>query len=190
MSTTITPKVPTETRTERKPPTSTEKWTEGWGFGSGLLGLREEMDRMFDSFLVGFPFAPTTRRMFEADPFRRMGQTFAGFGELSPKVDVTESDTGYKIAAELPGMDEKEVEVHLDDGVLTIKGEKKESKDEDKENLHLSERRYGAFRRIFRLPPNVAEGKVEAVFDKGVLTVSLPKDKDAAAPKTIPVKNK
>lgn len=141
--------------------------------------LRREIENVFDSFRTGFPFA---RRAFDFDlPFTRAGA-------LAPATDMTERDTAYEISAELPGLDEKDVEVKLSGGILTLKGEKKEEREEKQKDYYLSERRYGAFTRSFRVPDGVDADKVEARFAKGVLTVTLPKTPKAQGEdKTIPV---
>ncbi len=100
---------------------------------------------------------------------------------MSPVVDVIESEKEYKIAAEMPGMDANEVEVKIVNDMLSISGEKKEEKEEREKDRFLSERRYGAFQRTFRLPPGVDADKIEATFAKGVLTVRLPKTAEAAS---------
>jgi HSP20 family molecular chaperone IbpA len=106
-----------------------------------------------------------------------------------PAVDVAETDKAYEIAAELPGMAEKDVEVKLANEVLTIKGEKQEEKEEKKTGYHVSERRYGAFQRSFRILDGVDKNKLEASFKNGVLKVTLPKTKEAQrAVKKIDVK--
>jgi HSP20 family protein len=100
-----------------------------------------------------------------------------------PRVDVSESENEYEVTAELPGIDEKDVELTLADNVLTIRGEKKverEEKDKDK-NYYMSERSFGSFRRAVPLPAEVDEDRVEANFKNGVLTVHLPKSPQAQA---------
>jgi HSP20 family protein len=97
----------------------------------------------------------------------------------APAVDVAESEKAYEITAELPGMDEKNVEVKVANGVLAIKGEKNEEKQEEKKDYHLSERRYGSFQRSFRIPEGVDAEKIDANFSKGLLTVKLPKTAEA-----------
>ena len=133
--------------------------------------LRSEIDRLFDDFGMGLWRSPFRRGVFDIEPFRR--------GEISwgkvPAVDVAETANGYEITAELPGIEEKNVEVKYADGTLTIKGEKKDEKEEKKENYYLSERSYGSFQRSFRVPEGVDPDKVEASFKNGVLTVTLPK---------------
>jgi len=136
--------------------------------------LLREVDRLFDDF--GHDF---WRRPFGAianlEPFSRK---FA----MTPAVDVTENEKGYEITAELPGMDEKNIEVQLVNGGLSIKGEKKEEKEEKDKDRYVSERRYGSFERYFRLPEGVDAGKIEASFAKGVLKVALPKKPEAQQP--------
>jgi HSP20 family protein len=107
----------------------------------------------------------------------------------APAVDIVEGDKAYEISAELPGMDEKSIEVKLTNEGLTIKGEKHEEKEEKKKDFYLQERRFGSFERSFRLPEGVDTEKVEANFKKGVLTVTLPKTPAAQqAEKKIAVK--
>ena len=102
-------------------------------------------------------------------------------------MDVTEDDKAYKIAAELPGLEEKDVEVTVAGGMLTIKGEKSYAKDE-KKNHHVSERAYGSFQRSFVLPDGVEADKISAEMAKGVLTVTLPKTAQAARQQKIEIK--
>ena len=137
--------------------------------------FRNEVDHLFHRFDGGFGF-PAMRRLMDIEPF------FAkeAFGSLMPAIDVTEDEKVYKIAAELPGLDEKDVSLTVTGNDLVIKGEKSEEK-EDKER-HLSERSYGSFERRFRLPDSVDRDKIAATFAKGVLTVSLPKTAKAAEP--------
>jgi HSP20 family protein len=137
--------------------------------------LREEVDHIFDEFTRGFGRWPVGRRLFEAEPLLRYETSFGS----APVVDVVEKEKEYQISAELPGLDEKDVEVSVADDMLTIKGEKKEEKEEKAKNYYLSERRYGAFQRSFQLPAGVDAEKIEASFQKGVLTVILPKTPEA-----------
>ena len=102
---------------------------------------------------------------------------------------MSETDKAYEITAELPGIDEKNVEVSLADGGITIKGEKKEETEEKKKDYYVSERRYGSFDRYFTLPEGVDANKIEASFKNGVLKVTLPKTAEAQKPaKKIEVK--
>lgn len=99
----------------------------------------------------------------------------------NPRVDIRETDAAYQLSAELPGLDEKDVEVNLDNGILKISGEKrsdKEEKDEDR-NYYGRERYYGRFERSFRLPDGIKADKVEARYKNGVLNVTVPKSEAA-----------
>lgn len=145
--------------------------------------LRHEINRIFEDFDRGFGASPFRRSMLE--PFWQRELTWTA----APAVDITESDRGYEIAAELPGMDEKDIEVKVANGGLTIRGEKQEEKEEKKKDYYLQERRFGSFERTFRLPDGVDTDKIEAAFKKGVLTVTLPKTPEAQkAEKKIAVK--
>jgi len=142
--------------------------------------LRGEIDRMFDD--VGRSFWPSWGR-----PLR--GAAFEMPSLLTPAVDVVESDKSYEITTELPGMNEKNIEVKLADGVLTIKGEKQQDKEEKQRNYYRRERSYGAFERSFEVPETVEVDKIEANFSKGVLKLMLPKKVEAQKPaKKIEVK--
>lgn len=139
--------------------------------------LRKQVDRLFEDFdrsLFHTPF-PFSRSFFDVEPFWRRGFN------VTPVLasDIVEREKEYEIAVELPGMDEKNVQVKLVNGVLSITGEKKEQKEETKDNYHLSERHHGSFERSFRVPEGVDTAKIEASFKKGVLTVTLPKDGEA-----------
>ena len=97
----------------------------------------------------------------------------------APVVDVAERENEYEITAELPGMEEKDIELIVSDDVLTIKGERKEEKEEKNKDYHISERRYGSFQRSFRLPDRVDDNRIDARFKNGLLTVLLPKTAEA-----------
>ena len=98
---------------------------------------------------------------------------------MVPPIDLVEKDQAYEITAELPGLDENDVLVNYDDGILTIKGDKKEEAETKEENMYVSERRYGSFQRSIRVPESVDADKIEANFKKGVLTLMLPKKPEA-----------
>ena len=147
--------------------------------------LRREIDRLFDDFDGGLRRSPFSRSFFDVAPFWR--------GELAwpaaLAVDLAETEKGYEVTAELPGMDEKNIEVKFADGVLTIKGEKQEEKEEKKKDYYLHERSFGSFHRALQVPAGVDSDKIEASFKKGVLTVTLPKSAEAQkAEKKIAVK--
>jgi HSP20 family protein len=94
---------------------------------------------------------------------------------LAPNMDVSETDKEIRIQAELPGVNENDVEVSLNDDVLTIRAEKKQERKEEREGTHISERSFGTFQRAIRLPFQVNPDQVQARFENGVLHVSLPK---------------
>jgi HSP20 family protein len=98
-----------------------------------------------------------------------------------PSLDVKETEKEIVVEAELPGLDEKDVSLTIQNGVLTVQGEKKLEHEEAKENYHVMERRYGSFQRSLRIPDTVNEDDIEARFDKGVLKVILPKRAEAAS---------
>ncbi len=148
--------------------------------------LRREVDRLFDDFGQGFWRSPFRRSLAELEPLWSRKLTW---GAAAPAVDIVESDKAYEITVELPGMDEKNIDVKIVNGGLKIKGEKKEEKEEKEKDYYLSERRYGSFERYFSLPEGVDTDKIEANFKKGVLTVTLPKKAEAQKPaKKIEVK--
>jgi HSP20 family protein len=150
-----------------------------------LENLRKEVDRLFEEFDFDSWRAPFTRSMFEVEPFWRSELSWGG----AFAVDISEKEGAYQITAELPGLGEKDVEVKHANGMLIIRGDKKEEKEEKKTGLHLSERRYGSFERSFRVPEGVDVEKIDATFKKGVLTVTLPKSPEARkAEKTIAIK--
>jgi HSP20 family protein len=128
--------------------------------------------------------APSFSSLVDFEPFWRRDVGF----NVSPAIDVIESDKAYEITAELPGLDAKNIEILLSDGTLTIKGEKQEEKEEKTKDRYVSERRYGSFRRSLQVPSSVDTSKIEANFKNGVLTVTLPKSPEAQkAQKSIPV---
>ena len=106
--------------------------------------------------------------------------------EWMPAIDFSETEKAYTVKAELPGMDKKNIDISLTDGVLTVKGEKKFEKKEEKENYHYMETRYGTFSRSLRLPEDASAEKVDATYTDGVLTISIPKT-EIAKPKKIKV---
>src|SRR6516165_8299203 len=127
--------------------------------------LRREVDRLFEDFQLGSWRSPFGRSEFD-------------WGK-APAVDIVEKENAYEITAELPGMDESNIDVKFSDGTLTIKGEKRDEKEVKKKDYYLSERRYGSFQRSFGVPDGVDADKIEANFKNGVLTVTLPKTEQA-----------
>lgn len=132
---------------------------------------RDFIDRLFEDFFA--PPAWWRGRLWE--------------GEWSPAVDVAETPEQVTVKAELPGIDPKDINISLTGDILSIKGEKKSEREEKKENYHVVERSYGSFSRSLRLPAAVNADKIEAKFEKGVLTVTCPK-KEVVKPKDIKIK--
>ena len=135
--------------------------------------LRREIDRVFENFHHGLSAFGRTRMEFE--PFRLLA---GGWGS-TPAITMIEKENAYELTAELPGMDESSVELKVAGGVLTIKGEKKEEKEEKSGDYVLSERRFGSIQRSIPLPESVDLDRIEATFKKGVLTVIMPKTPEA-----------
>ena len=133
--------------------------------------FRSEMDRLFDRF--GFP---SLRRMFDMEPAWRSAGSFTF---SVPAIDMSEDEKAYKISAELPGLDAKDVDVSVSGNMLVLKGEKRQEKEEKDKNYYFSERAYGSFQRAFELPASVEQDKISADFSKGVLTITMPKTPDA-----------
>lgn len=133
----------------------------GRGDADPFTSLRRGMDRLFDQVMGGFG----------------MPAPFTGPGVLSPRVDVAEGPKGLELTAELPGIEPKDVSVELEDGVLTLRAERKaERREEDKDKRwHIVERQSGTYLRRFALPFDAEPEKVEARFDKGVLHVTIPR---------------
>ena len=138
---------------------------------SPLANMRREFDRMPRGVSVGRLAPPACPRPVR---HRAVLEGSPGLSYL-PAVDIAEKEKEYEITAELPGMDESNIDVKFTDGVLTVEGEKKEEKEEKKKDYYLSERRYGSFQRSFPVAESVDAGKIEAKFVNGVLTIRLPK---------------
>lgn len=124
------------------------------GLGIGpLFGLRRELDRLFEGSLGG-----------------------ATGGRWSPAVDVREDDKGIDLDIELPGIRPEDVDISVDNGILTVSGEKRSDRQEEGEGkYHMVERTYGSFFRSFQLPQGVDESQISADFNNGVLTIRIPK---------------
>jgi HSP20 family protein len=140
-----------------------------------MTSLRDEMNHLFDDFFTGSERRmPSMFRTYE--PGWLLGTRR---GEMTPAVDVSENDQAIVMTAELPGMKEEDVDLVLRDDMLTVRGEKKSEREEEKENYHLSERRYGSFERTFRLPEMADAEHIKAAIEDGVLTVTIPKKPEA-----------
>ena len=133
----------------------------------GMLSLRDEMNRLFDDFFYGFgrPFLPAMRP--------------TAMREFMPSVDVSETDGQVQVSAELPGMTEKDINVELDEDMVTISGEKKQEDEEEKGGRYWRESSYGSFRRDVPLPTSVDTDNAKASFKNGKLRVTIPKSEEA-----------
>lgn len=140
-----------------------------------LASLRADMDRLFDAFV--------------REPFGALDWPPRGSGAWSPSVDLAESDTEYTIRAELPGLDPKDLDISVTENQLVLSGEKKETVEHQEKGYYHSESRFGSFRRSIPLPGTIDASKVDAEYDKGVLTIHLAKSPENA-PKRIEVKVK
>jgi HSP20 family protein len=166
-------------------PTKTEKTPAPPQARRRFEGIRREIDGLVEDFFRRRP-SSSRRRSFLDIASRRAR---AAFGSI-PAVHLTETDRAYEITSELPGgMDEKNVEVTFANGVLTIKGEKQEDREERKKGYHMRERSLGSFERTFQVPEVIDTDKIKTSFKKGVLAVTLPKKAEARkAEKKIAVK--
>jgi HSP20 family protein len=133
--------------------------------GDLFASLQREIDRVFESFGRGWP------------SFRALNT------DLAPRMDVAETDKDVEITAELPGLEEKDVQVNIADNVLTIKGEKKAEKEQKEKNYHTIERSYGSFYRAINLPTGINTDAIKATLANGVLKVVVPKPAAAQAKK-------
>ena len=121
---------------------------------------------------------PGFRRWTDLEPFGALAKSqFA----VSPAVDVSETEQGYEISADMPGMDNKDIEITLNNNVLTLKGEKKEQHETKEKDYYLQERSYGTFQRSFTLPDDVDSEHISTAFSNGVLIIKLPKSAQAKA---------
>jgi len=141
-----------------------------------LHDFQRQMNRLFDDFFGEFPLAP------------RSGATGLAAAGFSPRVDVSETDREVRVSAELPGMDEKDIAVEMNDASIAIRGERREGKEEKGKNWYTREQTYGSFHRTIPLPARVDGKKAKARFNKGVLTITAPKrEEEQANRKTIKI---
>jgi len=141
-----------------------------------FFGIQKDMNRIFDDFFRGWDVAPLSAAGERS-------------GRFVPALDVRENDKEISIQVELPGMDEKDVEVLLTENSLTLKGEKKEEKEDQGKGYYHLERSYGSFQRVIPLPEGIDAKKAEAKFKNGVLSISLPKvEQTKAKAKKIEIK--
>ena len=128
-----------------------------------FFALQQEIDRLFEGFTRGFAGFPSR--------------------DVMPSMDLSETDKEIEITAELPGLEEKDIQLNVTDNVLTIRGEKKNEREETKKDYHLVERSYGSFTRTVQLPDGVNPDSIKAVMSKGVLKVTVPKPAPAQTKK-------
>ena len=128
-----------------------------------FFALQQEIDRLFEGFTRGFAGFPSR--------------------DVMPSMDLSETDKEIEITAELPGLEEKDIQLNVADNVLTIRGEKKNEREETKKDYHLVERSYGSFTRTVQLPDGVNPDSIKAVMSKGVLKVTVPKPAPAQTKK-------
>ncbi|MHA1157481.1 MAG: Hsp20/alpha crystallin family protein [Alphaproteobacteria bacterium] len=147
---------------------STAPISRGW---MALDSLRTEVDRLFKDFEHGTWRMPERLQVFDMEPF---WGGVPGRG-MVPPVDVVEDEKGYTVTVELPGLDDKDVEVKQVEHMLILRGEKKVEHRKDEKGLYLAERRYGMFERTLRIPEGVNLDRIEAGFKNGVLKVAMPK---------------
>jgi HSP20 family protein len=164
-------------------PVQPEKGSTGLPAVPSWDKFRQEMERLFDRFSTSFEFS-SARALHEIANFWPM--TTDGFASMA--VDVSEDDKSYRIEAELPGLDEKDVEVTVSDDAIVVKGEKTKEREEKGKNRYVSERSYGIFRRTFALPRDADRKAIDAKFARGVLTVVVPKNPAAKNTQKIDVK--
>ena len=137
-----------------------------------LVSLQDRMNRLFDESFRGIN--------------RGAGEEDWALGAWAPAVDIYEKDGNIVLKAELPGLDPKDVEVRVENNILTLRGERKLDEEVQKDNYHRVERSYGNFTRSFTLPNVVDTEKIKAEFKDGVLRMTLPK-KEEAKPKQISI---
>ena len=144
-------------------------WSSSDNNGASLHSLQREIDKVFTDFNRSFGLPRLTPSTGEAGSF------------FSPSIDVVENDKALEITTELPGVSEKDVEVTIVDNMLTIRGEKKAEKKDEKDDYRMVERSYGSFRRSLRLPFEVSADNIDAHFKDGILKVVLPKPPEVEA---------
>jgi HSP20 family protein len=133
------------------------------GSGDPFLTLHREMNRLFDDALRG-----------AGTPSGWQGGS-QGEALMAPHMDVSETEKELRIQAELPGVNENDIELSLNEDILTIRAEKRQERKEEREGVHFTERSFGTFQRALRLPFQVNPDQVQARFENGVLSVTLPK---------------
>ncbi len=152
------------------------RWNSGRDlatFPTDITTMQREINRMFDGFFRG----------------GTVDDGSFGLSVWTPAVDVAENEAEYRVKVELPGVNKDDVKITMQENILTIRGEKKQEQESKSSNFHRLERSYGSFQRSFTLPAHVKHDKIEAVYNDGILTITLPKAEEAK-PKQIDVRVK
>ena len=142
-----------------------------WEPAREMMTLREAMDRLFD------------------DAFTRPLSVRDGWSMASPAIDMYQTDNEVVVRASIPGIKAEEVQINVTGDILTLKGEASQEEDRKERSWHIREQRFGSFERSIVLPTDVKSDQAEAVFENGILTITLPKA-DEVKPKTINIKAK
>lgn len=146
-----------------------------------LARMHRELDRVFEEMTRGFGF-PSLAGAFPAVPEQGALATV-----LRPRLDIAEDDKAYTITVEVPGVPRDDVDISVDDGALIIRGEKRQSREDKRDNYHCIERSYGRFQRVLDLPHDADEDNIGARFSDGVLTITVPKTEGGSRGKRIEV---
>ncbi len=161
-------KVPVKTEPRSRAPSSAmQPWRP-------FDNLRREVDRVFEDFIMDPMRLPFRRPVFDIEPFWQPASWIT-----APAIDLIEREEAFELTADMPGLEAKDVEVKVANGVLTVKGEKQLEKEEKREDFHLRERRFNSFERSIRVPDGADTEKIEASFKNGVLKVMMPKTAEA-----------
>ena len=144
----------------------------------------EDEDRPFESFFQGMDSLHKEMNLLFEDFRKSNGRPSLitkpwDYAPLNPRLDETEDEKAFHVQIELPGMGQEDVDITLTDGLLTIRGEKKQEEEEEGKDFYRSERSFGSFRRTLPIPVEVDESKIEASFKKGILSIEFPKTAEA-----------
>lgn len=137
-----------------------------------ILQFHQEIDRMFDTFFRGFGFPSMGSRREFTRPLHNEW--------LKPTLDIAAGESQYNISVELPGIDEKDVQLELSDDTLVIRGEKRHEKEEKEKDYYRMERSYGSFKRVLSLPEDAEQDGIGAVYKQGILKITIPRKARAA----------
>jgi HSP20 family protein len=147
------------------------RFTEDPSWAAGpFMVIQREMSRLLDDAARGGPTAGATTGAL-----------------LAPRLDVRETDNEFRISVELPGVTEDEVEVNVDNDLLTVRAEKKEEREVERADQHITERRFGVFQRTLRLPEAVDPNQIKAELENGVLQITVPKSQDQGRSRRVQV---